>query len=45
MTLRLHQLSALFAARHLVPPDPARDRETEALREFWRRLRDARVDE
>jgi hypothetical protein len=44
MALRLRQLAALFEARHLFPADAERERETEALREVWRRLRESGVD-
>lgn len=44
ITQKMRQLSALFATRALFPPDPAEQREADALRERWARIRAAYRD-
>lgn len=37
--LKLGQLEALVASRHMFPVDPSRERESHAIRERWDQLR------
>ena len=37
--LKLRQLGALVASRHLFPADPSREQESRVIRERWEKLR------
>jgi hypothetical protein len=41
MELKLRQLSALMASRHLFAPDPTREKGVQQVRKHWAKLRKA----